>query len=187
MWGVPNLVVGLDRHLLYTTVLLDIIIAYDMFFFSVIMSQNRQYNTLTIMSLFENTLRNITAKGKRLSVALGDDAARLDNTVEDGPLDGTRPISDEAWDLAQDMVTDCYQLISILTPRRMQALKFAFSASLETAIGIAAHFKIADHIEELGGTASVKGLAEVCGTDATKLCMYYQKYRNPYRSSFSFF
>lgn len=100
---------------------------------------------------------------------LGADAKNLNNTVQNGPFDGEQSVPDEAWHLAQGIVTDCYQLISILTPTHMQAMKLAFSAGLETAIGIASHFKIADVIEERGGKATVQELADTVGTDAAKL------------------
>ncbi|CAK7238123.1 hypothetical protein SEUCBS140593_010349 [Sporothrix eucalyptigena] len=125
------------------------------------------------MALFQNTLLSIAEKAQQLTCALGEEsAALLNNNVDNGPFDGDPaipPPSDEAWDLAQAMVTDFYQMIAILTPRHIQTLKFSFAASLETAIGIAAHFRVADLIEKRGGRASVDDLATDADTDANKL------------------
>ncbi|KAH7155943.1 S-adenosyl-L-methionine-dependent methyltransferase [Dactylonectria macrodidyma] len=126
------------------------------------------------MSLFETILADIADRGKSLSAALGDDTKNLNDVVQSGPFDGDQPVPEEAWHLAQGIVTDCYQLTSILTPTRIQAMKLAFSAGLETAIGIAAHFKIADVIEERGGKATVQELADTVGTDASKLANILQ-------------
>ncbi|CAK7227435.1 hypothetical protein SCUCBS95973_006542 [Sporothrix curviconia] len=124
------------------------------------------------MSLLETILASVAANGGRLAAVLGDDVARLNNTVDDTPFDSPdSPLGapDEAWNLAQDIMTDCYQLISVLMPRRMQAMKFCFASSIEYGIGIAAHFKVADHIERRGGIATAADLAKDCGTDAAKL------------------
>ncbi|CAO2650466.1 Nn.00g017580.m01.CDS01 [Neocucurbitaria sp. VM-36] len=118
---------------------------------------------------YPRIIESIQKAAEQLTQELGGAAESINNSTEKGPFDGENVLSDKAWGLAQSIITNCNQMISILTPQRYQALKFACSAALPYAVGIVAHFRIADLIEEKGGTASVADLAKSAGTDEAKL------------------
>ena len=79
---------------------------------------------------------------------------------------------DDICTLAQSLVTDCQQLISLLVPRRIQVLQLAFAGALPAAVADVSRFKVADAIEELGGQATAAQIAAKVDTDATKLSMW---------------
>ncbi|EXJ66230.1 uncharacterized protein A1O5_10846 [Cladophialophora psammophila CBS 110553] len=120
------------------------------------------------MSLFQNLLDSINGKGGQMLNHLGDRAFYLNHAVE-GPFDGLSRPGDDVCALAQSLVTDCQQLISLLVPRRMQLLQLAFAGALPAAVAVVSHFKVADTIEELGGEATAVEIAAKVDTDATKL------------------
>ncbi|KIV90848.1 hypothetical protein PV10_05456 [Exophiala mesophila] len=120
------------------------------------------------MSLLQNLLSSISGKGDQVVSLLGDRLSQLDLEVS-GPFDPPNRPDDDVCNLAQSLVTDCQQLISLLVPRRMQLLQIAFAGALPAAIAVVSHFKVADAIEELGGKATAGEIAEKVGTDTTKL------------------
>lgn len=119
------------------------------------------------MSVFQEILASIQRDGTALTDLI--DPTAITNDAETGPFDGDMLRNDLAWELARRLISDSHRLISLLTPRPIYLLKQAFLGSLPTALGIAAHYKIADQIEKLGGKASLSQLAQLAGTSTDKL------------------
>lgn len=122
---------------------------------------------LATMSTFQEIIASIQRNGTSLAQLI--DPTEITNDTETGPYDNHALNDDKAWELARSIVSDSHRLISLLTPRPVYLLKQAFAGSLPTALGIAAHYKIADHIEKLGGKASISELAQLAGTNMSKL------------------
>lgn len=129
------------------------------------------------MSLFQNLLDSINAKGSQIVAGLGNRTSELNNAAIDGPFDRRDRPDDDICNLAQSIVTDCEQLISLLVPSRIQLLQHAFAGALPAAMAVVAHFKVADVIEELNGRATVAEIAQMVDTDATKLGEFTKWYQ----------
>ncbi|KAF9894563.1 hypothetical protein FE257_006448 [Aspergillus nanangensis] len=120
------------------------------------------------MSLLYNILARINSQGGQILSELGEKVNEL-NEADEGPFDGPNRPSDLVCNLAQRIVTDCQELISLLVPSHIQTLQYAFSGALPAALAVVAHFNVADTIESLGGHATATEIAQTVGTDAIKM------------------
>lgn len=119
------------------------------------------------MSLFENLVQNIAAESSKLKTLFGRDTPHLFDTRQwkyDEEL-----LPRDAWEASQSLITDCEQLIAMLTPTKLKLMHESIANNITVSLEIAADLSIADKIIENGGEASLSHLAKVCDTDEQKL------------------
>ncbi|KAI1611801.1 S-adenosyl-L-methionine-dependent methyltransferase [Exophiala viscosa] len=120
------------------------------------------------MSLLQNLVQDISSLGTKLYQRLGDDTGHLYEAKPWKTYDHELP-DRESWQLSQQLIADCEELIALLTPTKIKLVTECVANNSTVGLGVAADFRIADKIIENGGEASLSHLARKCKTDEHKL------------------
>lgn len=120
------------------------------------------------MSLLANLLKDIAAQGSILEHELQGDTPHLFDPKPWQTYDTSLPPR-VAWEASQNLIANCQELISLLTPTKIKLLTEGTINYVTVGMGVACDLRIADKIIENGGEASLAHLAKVCSTDEHKL------------------